>query len=58
MKTMAKKPKLSYSSANNIHILSAFYINFLNYKNETCSKPEISIQKKSWENMSFNTTLY
>lgn len=40
-----KKSKLSYSSANNIHIHSAFYINFLNYKNETYSKPEKSIQK-------------
>jgi len=55
---MAKKSKLSYSSANNIHIHSAFYINFLNYKNETYSKPEISIQKNWWENMSFDTTLY
>ena len=48
---MVKKSKLSYNSANNIHVHYAFYINFLNYKNETYSKPEISIQKKWWENM-------
>ena len=39
-----KKSKLSYSSANNIHIHSAFYINFLNYKNKTYSNPD-SMQK-------------
>jgi len=40
-----KKSKFSYSSANNIHIHCAFYINFLTYKNKTHSKPEISFQK-------------
>jgi hypothetical protein len=53
-----KKSKLSYSSANNIHIHSAYYINFLNYKKETHSRPEISIQKKRWECISFDTTVY